>query len=400
VNNIIANMRDVNFKVTSFIILSILLFDFLSVYSGIRLSIITRLLLILSCAVGLCLFDIKIKNLRMIGFLFVVIIIQQYMSFIVLKNISLVAMVENFGLILKVLSFPIVLFWFEKMNDKQFFYLKKIIYFSFSCYCISIVISPLLGLSSLLTYGDTGRFGYKGLINAGNETAMVLLIACFWTGQVYLVKKTLVSLLMFSIMLLAALMLGTKAGILIAAAALFSVFVLNFNQVKRFHKVVISVITLSLALYSVSWFWDVLYPMLETSFQYFSSQIVSMDLYGYFSLLISGRDTKLIEVVNQLAVANYMHLIVGGWPVSLFMVEMDYFDMVLLFGMPLGTGFFYCYFHLIFSRLTKNLMQYLFFIVMLTITFLAGHVLFSMVHVPMLAAYLMLSSDVAKRSNF
>lgn len=395
--NRVTNIGDVNFKFTTFIIFLLVAFDILSAYLGLRLSIAPRLLLIFSCLVGLLATGVKVNDLNIICYLLAAVIFQQCVSYIILPNISVLSIAENIGLMVKVLSFPLLLLWFEKLDIKQLASQKKILYFSIIVYCISIVVSPLLGADSLLTYGDTGRFGYKGIINAGNETAMVLLIACFLTGQRYLENKSFFSLVLFFIMILSALMLGTKAGILIALTSMFGVFVINFKKIKSHHKVVLVTLTSVAMFYFVNWFGDVLYPVLEASSQYFASKLTDTTAYGYFSLLVSGRDTKLIVLFNQLGVANYYHLLMGGWPVSIFMVEMDYFDVILLFGIPLGTAIFYFYFFLIYRRLTKSAMHILFFIVMFIITFLAGHIMLSMLHAPLLAAYVVLSSQEEKR---
>lgn len=386
-----------NYQFTSLIIFSLVFFDILSVYLGYRLSIVPRLLLIFSCLVGVLSLGIKVSDLKVICCLLAVVIIQQCASYMILPNMPVTAVIENFGIIIKIFSFPVVLLWIEKLNTKQLLSLKKIIYFSIIVYCISIVISPLLGWSSLHTYGETGRFGYKGIINAGNETAMVLLIACFWTGANYLQEKSFFSLLTFFLMILASLMLGTKGGMLIAITSLLGVFVVNFNKVKLYHKIFLGILIFSLTLYLARWFWDVLYPMLEVSYHYFTSKLTSTSFYGYFNLLISGRDTKLISIISQLEIANYLHLLLGGWPVSLFMVEMDYFDVILLFGLPLGSLIFYFYFYLVFSRLPKTAMHSLFIVIMVIITFLAGHVVLSMLHAPLLAAYIVLSNNRENR---
>ena len=228
---------------------------------------------------------------------------------------------------------------------------------------------------------------------------MVLLIACFWTGQYYLLKKNAASLTIFILMVLAALMLGTKAGLLIAVTALMGVFAVNFNKIRLSHKIVLAMLVIMLLIFLANWFWEVLFPMLEASFQYFTSKLINTSLHGYFSLLVSGRDTKLMEVMAHLEVTNYVHLLIGGWPISLYMVEMDYFDLILLFGIPIGSLLFYFYFYLVITSLTKSSLHLLFIALMAIITFLAGHVIFSMLHAPLLASYIVSSSSPEERLN-
>jgi len=374
--------------------ISLIIFDALSVILGMRLSIIARITLLLACLFGILSSGTKSKDLLLFYCLFFFVFMQQCISLISIKSFSTITFIENIALILKYFSFPLILLWCKRLDIGKIEVLRKVVYISIILYCLSIVVSPILAVEGLRTYPEeSGRFGFKGLISSGNETAMILLIACFWSGQIYLSKKRFLDLLVFFLTIISALMVGSKAGLLIAMGSLLGVFALNFKRLKLSHILILVSIFLIFIFQFGGWLWTYLYPAIELTYQYFSSRITDNSLSNYFSLMVSGRDVKMLEVIAQLGTYNYIHLLIGGWPVSNFMIEMDYFDLTLLFGIPIGTLMFSYYFYLIFKLLDATVMQSLFFLIMLATTFFAGHIIFSMLHSPLLAVYLLHSKE-------
>jgi hypothetical protein len=181
--------------------------------------------------------------------------------------------------------------------------------------------------------------------------------------------------------------------VLTAIGSLLGVFALNFKRLKLSNIIILVSIFLMFIFQFGEWLWANLYPAMELTYQYFSSRNIDNSLSNYFSLMVSGRDVKMLEVLAQLGSYNYIHLLIGGWPVSNFMIEMDYFDLILLFGIPIGTLMYGYYFYLIFKLLDATVMQSLFFLIMLATTFFAGHIIFSMLHSPLLAVYLLHSKE-------
>ena len=232
-NKYIGEVRVNNFRVTAVIMISLIIFDALSVILGMRLSIIARITLLLACLFGILSSGTKSKDLLLLYCLFFFVFMQQCISLISIKSFSTTTFIENIALILKYFSFPLILLWCKRLDIGKIKVLRKIVYISIILYCHFIVVSPFLGVEGLRTYSEeSGRFGFKGIISAGNETAMILLIACFWSGQIYLEKKRFLDLLIFFLTIISALMVGSKAGVLIAIGALLGVLALNFKRLK------------------------------------------------------------------------------------------------------------------------------------------------------------------------
>ncbi|WP_218997375.1 O-antigen ligase family protein [Shewanella algae] len=381
-------IRNSNYYIFIFIFCSAVLADFISVYSGYRISIIPRVMLIFTCLYGCLNSGLSKAALRISLILIIIVTLQNLLLLFFFSNNNAFYIVDNISLILKLFSFPLVFYWYKKLSRDNFASVAKLANFLLLIYISTILISPLLGWESLLTYGDTGRFGYKGVIAAGNETAILLLVACFWAAKNYLNKNSTFNLLVLFSSLMSSLIIGTKAGVLIFVTVLFTVFVVNFKTVSAKHKYsTFGLIVLALFYVDLDIFSD-FYETLEVSFAYFESKLVGSSIHNYISLFLSGRDIKLYTVINSFDALQNYSLVIGAYPISKYMIEMDYFDSVLLFGAPLGTIIFIYYISFVWRYSNSTLLDFMFIFLFIALTILAGHVLFSMVHSPILAAYL------------
>jgi hypothetical protein len=382
------NIRELNFYTFCLLFILAVVSDFLTVYLGYRLSVVPRLVLLITCMYGCLAYRTSLNQFTPLLALIAIWLIQNCLSLLYFSERKTVFIVENIALTLKIISFPLIYYWLRNIRHDFFLVVVKIAKLSLSIYVLTIVLSPLLGWSSLLTYGDTGRFGYKGVIAAGNESATIILIACFWAAKDYIRDKTLFRLAVMCLALCSSVLIGTKAGILIFTLVIVCVFVINFREIRVTHRLfVVFLVVLGFFYVRLTILPDII-EVLQLSMSYFESKLQSTSLGSYVSLLLSGRETKLYFILNSLADKDYMFIFFGGYPISEYMVEMDYFDIVFLMGFPIGTLIFLSYLKLIWVNSHGCFVDLMFFTLFIVISILAGHVLFSMVHSPMLAAYL------------
>jgi hypothetical protein len=119
----------------------------------------------------------------------------------------------------------------------------------------------------------------------------------------------------------------------------------------------------------------------ELSVGYFQHQLDNGAKGSIINLLLSGRLDKLQEVFIHVERMFYLPLFFGGVDVLSYAVEMDLFDVLFLFGLPLTLLIFYFWFNIFVLQTshTPKVSRFMivYFLGWFFLSFLAGHFIYS-----------------------
>jgi hypothetical protein len=269
-------------------------------------------------------------------------------------------------------------------NTVKLVKIHKYLFFTLMLYVLAIPVSAILGFDLFKTYGSqSGRFGFSGIVPAANETSGLLFAAMGAVCILYLKKQLKHYLLALFSILIAAMLLGTKGGII-------GVFILTFGLLyaKRGLLFSLSLCCLFLAIFSfclalIYFNFEAVRSAVELSVGYFQYQLANGANGSIINLLLSGRLDKLQTVFIDVEHMFYIPLVLGGVDVLSYAVEMDFFDVLFLLGLPFTFFIFYFWFN-IFVLKSRNIPQIsrfmvVFFIGWFLLSFLAGHFIYSAV---------------------
>lgn len=225
----------------------------------------------------------------------------------------------------------------------------------------AVLLGPITGWEFLKTYVNTDyRHGYLGFILSQNEGTMFYFLA---VSLAYYKRYILgIPSYRFFVILLAALLLGTK-GIY-----LFLFLLLIFHGLFYAKNRIFLILAVALLLFQ-----SIRFATSEegkTYLIYFYNENLSRNL---FSMLLSGRDVLLKEhflaQVNQWSFINYL---VGGQNILVNATELDFFDLLLFFGLLGSTVYLALLFFTLF-RFRKTKFALFFTLCFLILAFFGGH---------------------------
>lgn len=372
------------------VILALLIFllpfvDLASLISGFRLSILSRGLLTLYLIYLLYVFKAYIylskvsiisTLIALLFFLFGVIVLE--------GNKIEYDMIELPVIIFKILM-P-VFFWFvicelskhPRQNEK----IEKALSLSLFIYVVSIPVSMLSGLDIFKTYGaDSLRFGYKGIVSAGNEVSGVVYAAMGAASINYIKKPILSNYFYILSILFVSILLGTKGGFIGCVILIFGVFYAR-NSFLKFFAIFISFSLLTILLLIFFYFkFQEVEDFINVAISYYEYQYNNSANGSVINTILSGRLNKLESVLIWVGELNYFPVLIGGAYAFEIGVEMDFFDMLFFFGFlpTLLIIFFWCKVFLFSKKENTQISKYMliFFGGWITLSFLAGHVLYS-----------------------
>lgn len=378
-----SNLIRLLFYVMLVVILSLPIFDISSTMLALRVSVLPRFML-LFLFVFLIIFLYRKVSLIHVVYSYLVAFNFVLFVFIYGYTTSWNLNHELFAVATKFL-FPILMFYalnqYFKVYPNDFRKYYNINVTLCYVYLLFIPISMLLGYSEFKTYSEvSGRFGYKGIVSAGNEaTGLIFFIAAFF-GYRYLRSKSKFDLIIVCITLLISPILGTKGGVL---GVLFIVLALVFSRMKPinfFLSIILLaglIVGFSLFLYSTL---DLVRIAVDGNVSYFQYQLERGANGSILSLLLSGRDQKLEYIISQMDGFLIIFLFSGGWDVTHYFVESDLLDTMLVFGF-FGTFYIYLFWFKLFVLKNLPSCEIKFVgIVMLglfVISSTAGHILYS-----------------------
>jgi hypothetical protein len=268
-------------------------------------------------------------------------------------------------------------------------YPKKVIFLGstfFIIYLLAIFISFVFSIDLMKTY-TTNRFGYKGIVSAANEIASLAIISTVYF--LALRKKKLISIRGYRsrilILVLATLLMGTKGALIGILLAYFIYKVIEIGIIKG----VLLSLTISFFMICLIYICYLYIPSFESaidgSIDYFTWAFHNFADGSIITLLLSGRDLLLIDTIylmNSFEVLE-QSLIFGGWLLPFSFIEMDFFELVFLMGLPIFCIFITAWTSLFLN--SKNLALSVSFIFSwISMAFLAGHLFTSAFAVPML----------------
>jgi hypothetical protein len=202
-------------------------------------------------------------------------------------------------------------------------------------YAVTIIIGSIADIPWMATYNkDYSRFGTKGLFLAGNEASMAMFLFLAFIATSPSTHILTRSLFLF-LVIIAALLLGTKAAI-ISLVTVFFIYIICDWHWKRGLAFALAVgLCLGIALYTL----PNAHEKIMATTEYFTYQHEHVSR-SSFDTLFSGRLAKLDAVNSDITSNSYWLWVVGGYvPIYSYMTEMDFFDLSALIGV-IGVGYY------------------------------------------------------------
>lgn len=216
-------------------------------------------------------------------------------------------------------------------------------------------------------YHKDYRFGYDGIFKAGNEASYVMISMLAYLYYKAFYEKGNKYLLVFA--LLASLLSGLKA-------VYAFIGILAIYHVAKKLKMIYLLLLVPIVIFSYGYLLE--YIMSE-QFQHLISFFQhTYEEHGLIYMVLSGRNEILahesLEVMSHWTWLNYL---IGGVDTSTYWMEMDFFDLILFFGI-FGTLIYGYVFYTLFIRYPYvDGYPYFFIFSILSLAFFGGHFLTS-----------------------
>lgn len=333
-----------------------------------RSAIAYRLLLEIVCIFVIFIFFNKKRLMWLTSFVYFVIcflIGNIYLKYIIKIDVNITEQFIYFNKYFFI--FFIFYATYKSLEDKVF--LKKIINIFKKVFIFNgslAIIGSLFNIKLFSTFPIGAlRFGYDGLIFAQNEASIFYLLGLFLFYYDWKVNKRPLKQLVF--VLFICVLTGMKAVFLGVILLLLFHFFSRMTVKKTLYLVtgvVLSGIVLGLSI-----------SKLKVTFGYF---FYFFQKKGFLYTVLGGRnsfiESRVIPYLERLDVVNY---IFGGQNVSnvndyLALVEMDFIDIFLFFGILNGFGFLYLYKKNIIGVVQNNFFYFVIFVFFL-LSFFSGH---------------------------
>ncbi|MBE0515393.1 hypothetical protein, partial [Sulfurimonas sp.] len=211
------------------------------------------------------------------------------------------------------------------------------------------------------------RFGYNGVFLAGNESSFVLIsMLGFLYFRAYYENGSKLFLL---IALLASLLSGMKA------VYLFVILLLFFHLVQKMRKIHL-VWLIPIGIYATT---QVIGYIQSEEFQTLIAFFMrTLETKGLMHMMLSGRNEILMnESVQVLESWTFLNFLFGGRNVLVFIMEMDFFDLLLFFGGLGSLIYTYLFYKMFIQKLIWHKFFTFFTFSVLVLAFFGGHFLTS-----------------------
>lgn len=255
---------------------------------------------------------------------------------------------DNFILLFKL--FAIVLFYFfadySIDSEEKAKSMLKFLLFIFFLYSVSIVFSAIFKISAFSTYGIHAvnqHPGYKGIVYAGNELSIMMLLSMFAFFSYLLFYNSKLIVFFLCVVWFSCLSIGTKIG-------LFDAFIfplIFFSYVKK-SKGVFYIIPAAIIL---SLFFMIFSNWFEKLINLYSNRVL---FHGYQQAFFSGRTSFVADIFSKVNTFCPWVYLFGGFPIGYKSVEMDIFNLILLGGIPLLFLIYYIYIRILFKDLSLS----------------------------------------------
>lgn len=292
--------------------------------------------------------------------------------------------------VLKVFSFFVCFAALSGMTGRQLEKLEPVINFTLLAYALAIIAGAAFSIDMFRSYwADTQiRSGYKGIVYAQNEASALMIVGLGY-GLLSVLRSgwSASRAVLIASILLASCLVGTKAAMAGAVAMTCSYFYCRHKLPQATVRALAVVGALAgvaaaayLSLLGVR-------SAVELSLQYFQSQHDRAGGGGLLTVILSGRDVKFWNVWDGVAKEGYAPLLIGGYPVVRYLIEIDVPDLVLAMGLPVCVFYLWSLGRAFVHREGGPVPRFgkWFFVVLMATACTAGHVLVSAIVSPYLA---------------
>lgn len=372
------------------------IFDFLSIYlsssdaTHVRVSLLTRGVFIAAIIVATFLLAVPQKKSNAIMLMILSLPLVSVAIWCVLDFYSVMVLLETTAYLVKVISFFAFLMAFKFINKAQQKTAEKVIIITLFVYMLCVVFGALFSIEIFESYSTIERFGYKGIIIAQNEATGLVLAALLISGYKFVMGESNgYDKLLFSLTSIAAVMLGTKAGVALPILTLAAILIAQKGYIAAVPKVLIAASFFVMVSVLVFVYIPSANEALTKSLSYFVFQYENYAKGNLFTLLLSGRDNKLEFAITEYLFQNPFYLILGGYPLGSYAVELDFVDIALLFGLPIFLIYLKGIYFAFSNKSTARLNRFYFmsFVLVVLVSNTSGHVFTSALTLPYLAFF-------------
>lgn len=281
---------------------------------------------------------------------------------------------KNFGFLL------VFVFYVGAFDDERSrrSILAVLVFFSL-LYIVIQISGAIFSVESFMTYGEGGyRSGYKGVIYAQNEASAFYFFSGVIVYEFFRKSGKSIRMLSFFIVCFSLFVLGTKAGwgflMIFVVYVFYTEFGLRRSLLFLFSFFAVQSI-LVIYMYNIN---PLFKEAADLSIGYYRYKLsVNQSL---LSVLTSGRNDLFMNVFEW----SFTHMptfpFTGGVPITRLFVEMDFFDIVLVFGLPFAIIYF-SYIYKCFDAKNNRLL----FLSFILASFIAGHLTYSIVAAPFIS---------------
>lgn len=278
---------------------------------------------------------------------------------------------QSIMIIFKTISVFIFYEYFqEDINSEE---LDKIFKINYIVFILNILAGVLGFAKGTYSYGEES-VGTTGFFYAGNEVTFTFICLSFW----FITRGNMKKNLKYILSILLSVMIGTKSGMLGILLLIFFDVYFSAKPKNRVKIVIRSLLIVSLIIFIV-------YNFLQQNplYQYIAFKIKQHLGRGKFPILnalLSGRLERL-PIITEIYENNFSFstfLLGLGFPNPVKRIEMDFFEYYYYFGFIAFFFLFLFYLNILYLSYKKNnKRQFWFNVVCIIISFLAGHIVYS-----------------------
>lgn len=246
------------------------------------------------------------------------------------------ALFESIAFLTKILSLFALITLFSLLRDKQLNQINILIKASLAIYMLCIIAGAAFNIEMFESYKTIERSGYKGIITAQNEATGLVFISLLISGfRISTNQATNLDKALFAITAIASFLLGTKPGLILPIVVIAIIYIAENGYIKSIPKIILATALFGALGFVIFSYIPAAKNALNMSLSYFLFQLDHYANGNLVTLLLSGRDNKLDYAVEHYILQNPSYLLFGGYPVGGYVVEIDFIDLAMLFGLPI-----------------------------------------------------------------
>ena len=296
-----------------------------------------------------------------------------FMMFIIILNFifsDFVDVIQSLLIMFKTISIFVFYEFFQK--EIEIDKIDRIFFINYIVFVLNI-FAGVLGFGNGSYSYNAEIVGTTGFFYAGNEVTFTFICLTFW----FLVRYNMKKYLKYGLSILLSVMIGTKSGMLATLLLIFFDVFYSTEQKKRVKIIFWSLITLVLIVFFVYSFMqdNVLYQLIS-----FKLKQHSRGDHPILNALLSGRIERfpIIQEIYEKKLSISTFLFGIGFPNHVRRIEMDFFEYFFYFGFVAFIILVLFYLNILYVSWKKNnKKQFWFNLICILISFLAGHIVYS-----------------------